>query len=157
MHWHWCQLMVTSQADANGIMALQELGILSYYHSEARKQHRKILPCNPHVLPCDSLLLQWFHVSSPQLNIHTICCMITSFSFKDCSPLHWSISLENWQYTYIGFPLLITHVVWVSYSYDYVDMLQYLIKSVLSSRNLPQFQTWWQLHGKGLMFQRNIV
>ena len=57
---------LTPQCDANGVMALQEWGILSCYHSEAKKQHRKILPCAPHVLPCDSLVLQ------SQLSIHNI-------------------------------------------------------------------------------------
>ena len=65
----WCtgigfRVMMTSQWDANGIMALQEWEIPSYCHSEASKQHRKILPCaiqvflvfpcKPHVHPCDS-------------------------------------------------------------------------------------------------------
>ena len=45
---------VISWHDADGIIALQEWGMLSLYHSEASKLHRKILPCDPHVLPCDS-------------------------------------------------------------------------------------------------------
>ena len=52
-------IMVTSQHDANSIVALQEWGIPSYYHSEASKQQRKILPC-------DSFVLQ------SQLSIHNM-------------------------------------------------------------------------------------
>ena len=42
-------VMMTSCHDANSIIALQKWGIMSYYHSEASKQHRKILPCVPGV------------------------------------------------------------------------------------------------------------
>ena len=56
--------------------------------------------------------------------------MITSFSFKDGSPLHWSISLENLWYLYISFLLLIAHIIWVSESKDYVYMFQCFIINV---------------------------
>ena len=38
-------------------------------------------------------------------------CYMIVFSFKNCSPLHWSIIIENLWYIYISFPLLIAHVI----------------------------------------------
>ena len=50
--------------------------------------------------------------------------MITLFSFKDHSPLHQSISLENLWYIYISLPLLVAHGIWIVESLD-VDMFQF--------------------------------
>ena len=66
VNWHWCQ-------HHSGIMALhqwhhvtsQERGN-TFILSHRSKQHRKILPCNPHMFPCDLLVLQ------SQLCIHHI-------------------------------------------------------------------------------------
>ena len=43
-------VMATSQHDVKIVVGLQEWEIMSYYHSEASKQHRKILPCDSVVL-----------------------------------------------------------------------------------------------------------
>ena len=71
-------------------------------------------------LSIDLVLVMWCHLHSHsfvELNCSVSysqkggCCMIASF--KDCSLLCQSISLENSWYIYIGFLLLITHGIWI--------------------------------------------